>query len=246
MTKRLLCVAALLAMAAGAQAADLPSRNAYKAPVGTPTYFTPWEGAYGGIALGYGYDWTNTSITADTSIGNVEAALGNAPNGWMLGGRLGYDWNTGPFVIGLETDYQYANFQAGGAEGDIVKGNLVGALNWNARTDAWGSTNLRLGLPTFGNHVLLYGIGGVAYGGAVLNTNGGDVDSGASAYNLGWDGGVGIGTMLTNNSEVFAEARYVDLGSLNDAIVVPHAVAANLTQDYKYGVFMLGYNYHFK
>jgi outer membrane immunogenic protein len=53
-------------------------------------YGSQWRGAY--IGGNFGYQWdTVTNSGAD-------------PAGFSGGGQVGYDWQIGQFVIGLETD----------------------------------------------------------------------------------------------------------------------------------------------
>ena len=78
-------------LAAGtATAADLP-----RGP--TPYYANPapvgynWMGAY--VGANVGYEWGKISNTA------IE------PNGFLGGLQAGYNWQTGQFVLGAETDH---------------------------------------------------------------------------------------------------------------------------------------------
>lgn len=86
--KRIFAVAALAvtAMASAANAADIGGYD--RAPVRMSTY--NWQGLYLGGNLGY--QWgkvTNSSVS---------------PSGFMGGLQLGYNWQTGQIVYGLETD----------------------------------------------------------------------------------------------------------------------------------------------
>jgi outer membrane immunogenic protein len=221
-----------------AAAADLPVKAAPPAPL-----VLPWNGFYGGVSIGYGID--SSSLAASGQAAPIPlSVLASQPNGWLAGARIGYDWNASPIVIGIETDIQYANFQSGGT----LALQPVEALNWNSKTNWWGSSNLRFGIPM--GQSLLYGIGGFAYGNKTLNavvTNGtipGTAATGMTATAFGWDLGAGFGTMLTRNSEVFFEYRHIDLGSLNGIGTAPTATVAAL-QNSIFDTFMVGYNYHF-
>src|SRR6478672_7010150 len=84
-------VAAMTAAAGTAGAADLPRGNApYYAPPPVTVY--NWSGFYAGLNLGYQWGHvTNTGID---------------PAGIAGGGQLGYNWQMGQFVFGVETDIQ--------------------------------------------------------------------------------------------------------------------------------------------
>src|SRR5450755_1898015 len=89
------------AMAMPSFAADLP-RPAYKAQ---PIYVAPfsWTGFYVGINGGYGWGKSNWSGSG----GNFEVS----PKGWLGGGTLGYNIQTGAWVWGIEGDIDYINLK---------------------------------------------------------------------------------------------------------------------------------------
>ncbi|MDU6373988.1 MAG: porin family protein, partial [Bradyrhizobium sp.] len=85
MKKILLATVALAALAAPAAAADLAARPTYtKAPVLAPVQ--TWTGFYIGAFGGYANEDAST------------AAL----KGGFAGGTVGYNWQQGPLVFGLE------------------------------------------------------------------------------------------------------------------------------------------------
>src|ERR1700757_4316599 len=106
-------IVALMALGtAAAQAADLPTRKEAPAPVFVPPPFT-WTGFY--VGLNAGGIWSSGSrsatlfapaafpfpVTAD-----FPGGLGNGSAGFIGGGQAGYNWQTGAFVFGVETDFQ--------------------------------------------------------------------------------------------------------------------------------------------
>ena len=82
-------------------AADLPIYK--KAPaVAAPEY--DWSGFYVGAAGGYGFgnhDLTNPNGPA-TTFGNATANYSS--QGGLGGGEIGYNWQSGHIVLGVETD----------------------------------------------------------------------------------------------------------------------------------------------
>ena len=199
--------AALIALSAGsAFAADLPSRKApppvaYVAP---PPVFT-WTGFYVGLNAGAAignsrYDWQ--------PFGNSFNQGGVAFTG---GGQIGYNWQTGPLVLGLETDINYR-----GASNNS-NGGLFGATNLGS--GYFGTVRGRLGFAM--DRVLFYGTGGLAYGNARFPaTSVGIGPAGVMALSridnpgtrLGWTAGAGVEYAFTRNWSVKAEYLYVDLG----------------------------------
>src|ERR1039457_79962 len=92
--------ACVITNAVSAQAADLPARSNppsyYKAPSELPF---SWTGFYAGINAGYAWgqsSWSDPTVGADS--GNFNTS------GGVVGGQLGYNWQMGPVVLGIETD----------------------------------------------------------------------------------------------------------------------------------------------
>ena len=89
-TMRAMTLAAVVAASGAAVAADLPR--------GPTPYYSPapssynWMGLYAGVNVGY--EWAHvTSSSVD-------------PSGIAGGGPFGYNWESGQFVLGGETDIQ--------------------------------------------------------------------------------------------------------------------------------------------
>ena len=96
MKKMLLATAALLAMGATSNAADLAARTYTKAPPAVVAPAVNWSGFYVGAMGGYG--WTQT-VSIDSQ--NFSDEL----NGGFGGGTIGYNWQMGsPWVFGIEVD----------------------------------------------------------------------------------------------------------------------------------------------
>lgn len=214
-----------------AHAADLP-RKAPIAVTATTPVFGPWAGWYIGFQGGYGYDVGNAIASGFDQV--TFAGLVNSPAaGWTAGGRLGYDLAAGPFVIGFVTEINGANF-AGSINGPTASGNY--SEHW------WGATNARIGLTQFGQHVLPYIIGGMAYGGRNASVMSPLATFSASDSNVGWDAGAGLAVKLSPTVDLFAEAKYVDLGTLAVTDGMGDVLA---TKAFRFGVIEGGVNFHF-
>ncbi|HWG05957.1 MAG TPA: outer membrane beta-barrel protein, partial [Beijerinckiaceae bacterium] len=91
----LICAAAVGAISCGAAfAADLPSRTA------PPIFTTPvpvqnWAGFYAGSVFGWGFADVTSRQTGSNSV---------SFNGQTGGGLIGYNWQNGPFVYGVDGD----------------------------------------------------------------------------------------------------------------------------------------------
>lgn len=90
-------VGAVAALGAGAaSAADLPA-TAYKAPPMVAPAFD-WTGFY--IGANFGYGWGRDTISAFGISGTENM------NGVLGGGQVGYNWQTGNWILGIEVDAQ--------------------------------------------------------------------------------------------------------------------------------------------
>ena len=93
----LLAAAAAFAIIPSAIAADLgggpPRRSMKDVPYAAPSVFS-WTGFYIGTHLGYGW--------SDVDWQGVSNSLGGS--GALAGGQIGYNWQKGALVYGLEAD----------------------------------------------------------------------------------------------------------------------------------------------
>ena len=179
--------AMIVATAVAAQAADLPTRKEAPAPVYVPPPFS-WTGFYIGVNAGGLWSTGNTKVNAffpTTSIfysnyyGN---SLGTGASGFIGGGQAGYNFQSGAAVFGIETDFDGTSaskskstigspftvpFATSATGTDYFTTNASSRLNW------LGTTRARVGfVATPDNRLMIYGTGGVAYGGGNAHANG--------------------------------------------------------------------------
>ena len=174
-------IAALMAAGAvAAQAADLPTRKEAPAPVFVPPPFT-WTGFYiglnaGGIISSGSRNATLTVPSSDVWLDSYfPGGIGNGQSGFIGGGQAGYNWQTGAFVLGIVTDFDGStlsksfNYSSSPFTGTGIPYVLNGdTLNVNAKAslDWLGTTRGKVGfVVTPDNRLMIYGTGGVAYGG---------------------------------------------------------------------------------
>jgi outer membrane immunogenic protein len=162
-------------MSNAARAADIGSYD--RAPARVSAY--NWQGFYLGGNLGY--QWgkvTNFSVN---------------PSGFMGGLQMGYNWQTGQLVWGLETDIGFS-----GAD------DSIGSVKFS---NPWlGTTRARGGFAF--NNVFVFGTAGLAYGGLRAESPAGGTESKSLG---GWTAGVGMEIGLTPAWSVKGEYLYVDL-----------------------------------
>jgi len=199
--RRFLFAAAGLAAMTGsigtAPAADM-SRPAYRAP--PPAYVVPiynWTGFYVGANAGYGWGSTNWS------------ALGSSFDlkGGLVGGQIGYNWQFGQFVYGIEGDIDWTNINGN----STVNGPLGCAGNVCTTTNNFLSTvRGRVGYAI--DRWMPYLTGGLAVGNIETTT---PFTTGVNQTNAGWTLGGGLEVAVAPNWTVKAEYLHVDLGSTN-------------------------------
>jgi outer membrane immunogenic protein len=220
--------------ATSASAADMPVKAPRPAPVAAAVY--SWTGFYIGGHVGYG--WGEFDTTAVTATGSFPAGFQFAtrePNGILAGGQIGFNYQTGNVVLGVEAQGSWADMN------DSVRTNSPVNTNYNiarAEVDWIVTVAGRLGIAV--NNWLLYGKGGWAWAktqahaetfnaaGTLLSitTNSGTRD--------GWMAGVGGEYGFAGNWSVKIEYNYIDLGKDRVAstnTTVPGGVVTTLLRD---------------
>ena len=239
MKKLLLAATALIALGLGANAADLPMRSAPAPIIAAVPIFT-WTGFYVGVNAGYGWNSnSNNNSYYDPLLSNYGGGGGD-DGGFVGGGQVGYNYQINQFVIGVETDIQYADIGSNGGYFGSVYGNNDSG-NW------FGTLRVRAGFAF--DRALIYATGGFAYG-DVGNRNSFVsplvqnyyYDNGNST-NTGWTLGAGFEYAFTNNLTARIEGLYVSLDSDSNNSV--YAGAYNRSDKGEFGVVRAGLNYKF-
>lgn len=177
-------IAAVALAAQSAQAADLPMEPAPTVAAPVPSF--SWTGPYIGVQSGYAW----------------QRASNMKPDGWMIGGFAGYNWQLGEgsgAVVGIETDINYADID--GKRPNGAGGRTKVSQDWN------GATRARLGYAF--DRFLVYGAAGIAYGDRELKRRPGGTDSKTA---VGWTVGGGVEYAVTENVALRGEYRYTDYG----------------------------------
>lgn len=117
MKRLLMTTAGAFALAMAAQpvlAADIPVAPAYKAPVVAPMF--NWTGFYAGGHVGYGWGRSATS-SPDSVFDFGSGSISAKTDGWLGGGQVGYNYQSGNLVFGLEGDFSWAGIDGRGTVG---------------------------------------------------------------------------------------------------------------------------------
>jgi outer membrane immunogenic protein len=256
MRARILASLILLAALHGASA--LAADMSYKAPVYKTAYkpmpFT-WAGWYVGINGGYGWGDPTANITPAnvpipaTAFLNAAAGsfdLSNSPKGGFIGGQIGYNWQFGNLVAGLEADFDYAwmSDSASGGFTNIVTffadpGRTVGTAKLDSRMDWFATFRGRFGYAF--DRLLPYVTAGVAVAHmkSTVAVSGTHIDIGGlvvggfsnsvtvSNTNWGLALGGGLDWAITDRWVLRGEYLYMRFPDKNHGALIPGVTAIN-------------------
>jgi outer membrane immunogenic protein len=229
MKKVLLSYLALCGLAGASFAADLPRRSAPVAPAFVAVPVFTWTGFYVGAHAGF-ISSDSDALLLDTNFGGgVPAVVASDflrertnvdEDGFIGGAQIGFNWQTGMFVWGLEADIS----------GTDIGGRDFHSFPGDARFAPWDTT-LRSDLDWLGtvrgrigfafDRWMIYGtggfaIGGTSFGGSIIQPTGRAPNLFGSASDdtkAGWAAGLGVEYAFTNNWTVKAEWLHYDLGN---------------------------------
>jgi outer membrane immunogenic protein len=240
MRKFLLGTVSAVALGGTAMAADLPSRQ-YAPPPPIIPIFT-WTGFYVGVNAGYG--WSTNSNSGGVfvpGVGFVDSGGGN-DGGFVGGGQIGYNYQFGAFVAGIEADIQWAdlnrNNNRNAAFFDAAGNAIIVGGNNNNNTDWFGTVRPRLGYAF--DRALVYITGGLAF----------------TDNNAGWTIGGGLEYAFTDHLTAKIEGLYINIDQNNNNSVFGLGLVntncgafgnclGNNNNNNEFGVVRSGLNYKF-
>jgi outer membrane immunogenic protein len=228
-----------------------PGAGYYKAPrlVAPPPY--SWTGVYVGGNLGYsvGHDPSTATLVSLPNGGLLSPVLGQesvtlAPEGWLGGGQVGFNWQSGHLVLGAEADWQWSGQQDTACVVGCASG---GAIILAQKLSSFATARGRIGYAV--DAWLWYVTGGAAWG-RVSNTAT-FPPFGAVSFDQtkpGWVAGAGVETALWGNWTAKLEYLYMDLGSavgsanfvIDPTPIILNLTATTTTRDH---IFRAGVNY---
>lgn len=173
-----------------------------------------WGGFYLGLTYGYATGWTDVANGGSAFDIDTDGGIGTA--------FIGYNWQFGRLVAGLEADIGTGSFD--GSENGV-----------STEIDHVGSVRGRLGYlvtPSF----LIYGTGGFAYAGYDFNANGDKDSESFTGYQIG----AGTELKFSDPWSLRLEYIYTDL----DSETLNHNGVAN-TYDPDFHTVRAGLSYKF-
>lgn len=197
-------------MATPSSAADLGPRPIYKGPAFVAPIFT-WTGFYVGINAGYGFGSSNWDPGPNPDT-----------DGFLIGGTLGYNLQTGSFVWGIEGDLDYSAMKGS-------SGGVETKMPW------FGTVRGRIGYAF--DRFMPYVTGGAAFGEIKMDPGvGSDKET-----KVGWTIGAGLEWVFLANWSAKIEYLYADLGEASCGA----AACAGTDVSFKTSIIRGGLNYRF-
>jgi outer membrane immunogenic protein len=190
MFQRLLRAAAIgaLVMLGSAQASEPETSRQFS-----------WTGFYAGLHVGAGFG------DADVNIPAYPSSFSESPSGAVAGGHIGYNFQSGRLVFGIEADLSFS-----GANDSALSG--LRAELYNIEEDWRASVRGRFGLAS--GHSLYYGTAGWAR--TRLTTHYVPLAGGIDHDTIdGWTVGGGIEHAVASKLVLRLEYLYSDLGTAN-------------------------------
>jgi outer membrane immunogenic protein len=230
MKKLFLGTVALTVLATAASAADMAPSYAKAPPMAAPIY--NWTGFYIGLNAGAASSDVNFDVKAAAAppfaFDAHRFSDQSRKTGWLAGGQVGYNWQTGMTVLGIEADAQWV--------GNRVTSDTIfdpffhgkGRASFSSNVEWLATLRGRVGIAAT-PALLLYVTGGVAFAG--INVRYQNAGFGA-AFNaplintysatdtrVGWTAGFGAEYALGGNWSVKAE--YLRVGFDDHSLTVP-------------------------
>ena len=205
---------AALSMASPASAADLAARPYTKAPAFVAAIYD-WSGFYIGANGGYGSSRKCWDVVNPNGTFGAEGC--HNATGAVAGGQVGYRWQSGAWVFGLEGQGDWANLRGSNVSAAFTR------FSNRSSIDAFGLFTGQVGYSW--NNALLYVKGGGAvvsdkYSSVVIFNNA----LSATASETRWGGTVGVGLEygFAPNWSAAVEYDRLFLGNRNLNFVAPN------------------------
>ena len=254
-----IAASAFLLSSVSAIAADLPSIKSAPAAAPTPMWTGFYAGLNAGATWGNNNNvhstgtpswnelhegylfWAGTVRDAAVWTGNLNT---NNGLGFLGGGQIGYNYEImNNFVVGLETDFQGTTSNTGNSPSlsnsisstsrsvnlnQSVTSLTIATMQVSKSLNYIGTARGRVGYKIIPN-LLIYGTGGLAYGGVSLSASGWDASDNEPTFKFptwntssqilaGWTVGGGAEWMFMPNWSFKAEYLYYNLGNMTAVV----------------------------
>lgn len=246
---------------AAAMAADLSLPPRPYAPYAPAYYHSAvvyeWTGFYVGLSAGggFGLGGIHNNVTSalcsvafiglgcdldqasSAAVAAVPGGFDTHPSGFIGGGQIGYNYQMGWFVWGVEADFSGADISGSASKTVTATGLDLPAVIVNTATgtanqklDWLGTLRGRVGFVPF-TPLLVYATGGLAYGHVSIDTTLSETatvtgvpgvcpcsatsTASTSSTQFGWTAGGGVEWMFAPHWSLKAEFLYYNLGTVS-------------------------------
>ena len=223
MKKLLLACVGMGALALGVTAANAADIMRRPPP---PVVFAPpynWTGFYVGINGGGGF--------GHSTVSNAFGSSGLDVSGGLVGGTLGYNYQTGPWVFGIEGDGDWSGISGS------TNGAACPTASCQINNDWLATVRGRVGYAY--DRFLPYITGGAAFGDIKLTPAG---LAGSTTDKTGWTLGGGVEMAIAGPWTAKLEYLYVDLG---DATCGAADCGVSTNTSFHSNIVRAGINYRF-
>ena len=227
--------AGLIAFTSVGFAADLPVKAR---PLPPPPPFS-WTGFYIGAQVGYAAAHDDANI--DNPVFGIFIPFTVDPRGVIGGGHIGYNYQVGQWVLGVEGTID------GTSMDKTVFVGICPLFCGTSQTQlgVQGSVRGRVGIAF--DRLLLYGTGGAAIADITNTYNTLPVGGIASieSTQVGWTAGAGLAYAFTDNWSIRGEYRHSDFGHFVDKSSVALFPTTNLNRHVTQDQGQIGISYRF-
>jgi outer membrane immunogenic protein len=219
-----------------------------------------FNGAYVGAVAGYSdstFDISNAPLftrSGSSFFGTFGGATANSSpkfsvDGWDIGGTAGYNYQRGPWLVGVETDLSYST-----ADGALTIADRPSAgtnrftTQIGADIDYTGTLRLRAGYVA--GPVLIYGTAGagvsrVSFDRNYRNATGATLNDTDKQFDMALTYGGGAEYKLSDKWSVKAEYLFMDAGKEQYNSSYSDGTTGVATSDLDRDLYRMGVNYRF-
>lgn len=215
-----------------------------------------WTGLYGGVNAGAAWGDAHLDTTVVGGFGAVNQVLVSdldtldlSPDGFTVGGQVGFNYQFGHLVLGAEVDFEYFGLEDSKTEDAVFVGGGNFTVRNSLETDWLFTARPRIGFAIC--RFMLYGTGGLAFSNVEYRSSltdpvfGTSQQSSFSDGKAGWTGGGGLEFAFSKKWSIKAEYLYADFGQVNMRSVGGNGAVFHQHSDLTTNTVHAGFNFHF-
>ena len=226
--------AGLIASATSGFAADIPVKGGRIAAPLAPAF--SWSGFYLGANAGYGSGRMSADATITGGPLAGTADLGTSVKGFVGGAQLGYNWQMGQFVFGIEADMNFSGQKAS---------TTVGGVSLESKIKSFETVRGRAGYTVFDRSMVYFTAGWARVSTGTTATALGVTLLDVSNSSNGWAIGGGYEQMIWDHWSYKLEYLYINASNNIASVTLPVGGTADISGKVTDNLFRVGLNYHF-